>query len=186
MLKFGKISDIDTANGLARVNFEEDGIVSDWLHVSVKKSLKNKESFPYDINEPVWCILDEDWENGIIGGAIYNEETLPQTNGADLYVFEIEGGGIIKLDRSAKKLSITFDNIEFNGGSLKGLVKLDSIVSKLNTVENDLNTIKTAFTTWVPVSMDGGAALKTATTSWASSTLTPTVATDLENTKIKQ
>ena len=32
-LKYGIVSDIDAAKGLARVKFEEDEIVSDWLPV---------------------------------------------------------------------------------------------------------------------------------------------------------
>lgn len=78
------------------------------------------------------------------------------------------------------------DGIVFNGGNLKGLVKLDALVQKLNAVENDINNLKTAFTTWVPVPTDGGAALKAASATWSAAQLTPTQAANIENTKIKQ
>ena len=45
MLKFGIISNIDLAKGLAKVFFEEDGIDSDWLQISVMKSLNDQIFF---------------------------------------------------------------------------------------------------------------------------------------------
>jgi len=74
----------------------------------------------------------------------------------------------------------------FNGGSLGGLIKIDSNVTKLNNLENDINALKTAFSSWVVVATDGGAALKAITATWFAQQLTPTVKADLENTKIKQ
>jgi len=76
--------------------------------------------------------------------------------------------------------------VQFNGGSNKGLVKLDSLVTKLNNLENTLNTfMNTTYNTHThvcaaPLSPSGvPVPLNTAT-------LTPTVAADIENTKIKQ
>ena len=78
------------------------------------------------------------------------------------------------------------DQIYLRGDGEGGLVKLNDLVSKLNVIENDINTLKTAFSTWVTVPSDGGAALKAITTTWFGSSITPTVASDLENDKIKQ
>lgn len=78
------------------------------------------------------------------------------------------------------------DVITFNGGSLNGLPKIDDLTKRLNIIEKDINSLKSVFSDWAPVAQDGGAALKTAVTSWASSTLTETKRTDYENTKIKQ
>ncbi len=76
--------------------------------------------------------------------------------------------------------------VVFNGGALGGMVKIGDLISKLNAVEQQLNSLKTVFTTWVPVPSDGGAALKTAVASWAGNNITLTVAGDLENNNVKQ
>ena len=84
-----------------------------------------------------------------------------------------------------KILIDTTNEIIFDGGSNGGLIKVNDLVSKLNTVENDLNTLKNILSLWVPVTMDGGASLKTALGTYFSQTITPTIKTDIENDKIK-
>jgi hypothetical protein len=79
---------------------------------------------------------------------------------------------------------LTKDEITMNDGSLGGLVKIADLVGKLNVIEQDINNLKTVFSTWVPVPNDGGAALKTASGSWSGSQLAKTLKTDLEDTKI--
>jgi hypothetical protein len=73
----------------------------------------------------------------------------------------------------------------FNGGSNGGFIKVSDLVSKINDLENDINSLKQAFFTWVPVTQDGGAALKTAAGSWAGQQFVNTQAADIENTDIK-
>lgn len=77
------------------------------------------------------------------------------------------------------------DEIKLNDGSLGGLVVISDLVNKLNTLENDLNTLKNVFSGWTPVSQDGGAALKTAASTWAGSSLTETSEADIENERVK-
>lgn len=74
----------------------------------------------------------------------------------------------------------------FNGGDGKGMVLLEKTVERLNKLEQDINNLKNAFSGWLPVSQDGGAALKTATGSWFGQQLIETTNDDIENTKIKQ
>jgi len=71
-----------------------------------------------------------------------------------------------------------------DGGSNGGLVKISDLVDKLNTLEQDINDLKTAFSTWAPASGDGGAALKLAAATWYGSQLDLTTINDLENDKI--
>jgi len=75
--------------------------------------------------------------------------------------------------------------VELNGGRNGGMVNVGDVVSRLNAIERDVNSLKTVFAGWVPVPQDGGAALKTAVTSWAGQQLTPTVQSDIEDTKVK-
>lgn len=86
-----------------------------------------------------------------------------------------------------EKMSADFnrDSIIFNGGDLGGLVKVEDLTKRLNLIENDINMLKTAMSGWVPVSQDGGAALKTAAAAWFATTLTPTSRGDYENQKVK-
>lgn len=83
--------------------------------------------------------------------------------------------------------SYVFDTNGFiwNGGNNGGLIKVIELTQKLNNLENKINNLITIFNSWTPVANDGGAALKTVLTAWVSSSLTTTVRTDIENTKIK-
>lgn len=82
--------------------------------------------------------------------------------------------------------NINADNIIFNGGKLNGLVKIDDLTKRLNTIENEINKLKGIMAGWVPVAQDGGAALKTAAADWSADTLLLTKRSDYENEKIKQ
>ncbi len=78
------------------------------------------------------------------------------------------------------------EGIILNGGELGGLVKIASLLNKLNAIEKDLNTIKKVFKTWSPSANDGGAALKLAASAWAGNLIDISEKSDLENEKIKQ
>ena len=113
---------------------------------------------------------------------------LPAVN-ANCLVGVVDGSGKWELLRAEKysKWMVAADSlIQLNDGSKGGLVVVGELVSKINVLEQDLNTIKTVFKTWAPVPNDGGAALKAAAGSWAGQTITETTASDIENTKIKQ
>ncbi len=73
----------------------------------------------------------------------------------------------------------------FNGGDLGGLIKIADLTKRLNTIEKDINSLKKAMSGWAPTPQDGGAALKTAITSWAGSTLTLSKDSDYEDEKVK-
>lgn len=92
----------------------------------------------------------------------------------------------VRINTEKMSAHINRDNIIFNGGDLGGLVKIEDLTKRLNLIENDINKLKTAMSGWVPMPQDGGAALKTAVTSWAGSQLTPTKRSDYENEKVKQ
>lgn len=77
------------------------------------------------------------------------------------------------------------ETIVINGGKLGGLVNIGQLTDKLNAIEDDINTLKTAMNGWIPVSQDGGAALKTAITSWAGQLLLKSKRTDYEDDTIK-
>jgi phage baseplate assembly protein V len=109
MLKFGIISEVDATKGLARVQFPDaDGIVSNWLPMSVSLTLKDKASIPFFVNEHVWCLMDDNLEYGVIGGAIYSTADTPGSLGsADIVGVQFAQGLRIEYTRSTRILSIT-------------------------------------------------------------------------------
>lgn len=84
-----------------------------------------------------------------------------------------------------KILIDTNTEVIFDGGNNGGLIKVNDLVSKMNNIENDLNSLKNILSIWAPVPSDGGASLKTALASYFAQTITPTIKTDIENDKIK-
>lgn len=82
-------------------------------------------------------------------------------------------------------LEINQDNIIFNENALGSyMADINKLVGKINALEQDLNTLKTVFTNWVPVTYDGGAALKTASASWSEQNITETNVDDIKDEKI--
>lgn len=106
MLKFGLICEVDAEKGLAKVHFQDDDVPSGWLPMSVQKSLKDKYSFPFDVNEHVWCLMDEYCEYGVIGGAIYNEQDQPAGAAEGKFVIQFADNSSIEYDRNTKTLSL--------------------------------------------------------------------------------
>lgn len=115
MLKFGYISELIVDKGLARVHFTDDDIVTNPLPVSVQASKEDKYSFPFAINEHVWCLMDDNCEFGVIGGAIYSAKNTPVSG---------VGEQLINIDIGANKLQIKIDK---SGGHLE--MKLEGDVS---------------------------------------------------------
>ena len=77
------------------------------------------------------------------------------------------------------------EGIQLNGNSLGGLIKIEELVSKINTIEGSINDLKQVFSAWVPSPNDGGAALKGGAATWFGATITETVVSDLENENVK-
>lgn len=92
----------------------------------------------------------------------------------------------VRIDVGDISAHLDKDSVTFNGGDLGGLVKVEDLTNRLNIIENDINKLKTAFSSWVVAPQDGGAALKAAAASWFGSQLTPTKRSDYENKKVTQ
>lgn len=106
--------------------------------------------------------------------------------GADITVPEVGAKvllGLVANQREATYLLYT-DRIalrRINGDVFGGLVKVEELVMELNSIKQDLNTLKASVTAWVPVPSDGGAALKASVTAWSSQSLQPAVSAQLQN-----
>lgn len=71
-----------------------------------------------------------------------------------------------------------------NGDAFGGLVRADDVAQALSSLQQDVNSLKQVFATWVPVTQDGGAALKASAASWFAQPLAVTQSTQLQNPKV--
>ena len=113
-------------------------------------------------------------------------------DGGEMLVTPKEGSAVIvgSLSGDLSQLVVLqvdhIDSIVINGGELGGLINIEQLTEKLNAIEDDINSLKTAMgTSWVVAPQDGGAALKTAISTWASQQLTRSEKSDYEDEKIK-
>lgn len=118
MLRFGNITEVDPAKGYARVTFTDDGIVSDWLQFLVLGAIKDNFSHTFNINEQVACLMDENSEEGVILGAIFNDKTPPNNAGDGIFRVKFDDDSVIEYNRNSHeykldikgKINITADS----------------------------------------------------------------------------
>lgn len=92
----------------------------------------------------------------------------------------ISGDRSILID--GEKGLIVFNNADKNSFA----TDINKLTERLNTIEQDINNLKTVFKkTWTPVAMDGGAALKVASATWAEQTIQKTTVDDIKDELIK-
>jgi len=106
MLRFGNITEVDPAKGYARVTFTDDGIVSDWLQFVVMGAIKDNFSHTFSINEQVACIMDENSEEGVIIGAIFNDKTPPNNAGDGIFRVKFDDNSVIEYDRNSHEYTL--------------------------------------------------------------------------------
>jgi phage baseplate assembly protein V len=106
MIRYGNISEVDPSKGRARVHFQEDDIVSDWLPISMPTTLGNKFEFWPEVNMFVWCVMDENAEDGVIGGALYDDGNTPPVGEQDKSVITFKDGTKVVYDRANSELTI--------------------------------------------------------------------------------
>lgn len=139
MLRFGKITEYDGAKGLARVQFEEDGVVSDWIPISVQQSKDTKFSAPLDVDEHVCCLMDSTGDIGVVLGAIYSQDETPEGGSQDVYCVEFKNGDRIEYNRQSRQYRIKIGTSDFkitNSGGFaikRGSESLRTILSDLLT-----------------------------------------------------
>lgn len=83
----------------------------------------------------------------------------------------------------ADKVLLTSNLIEVNGGGNGGVINIEQAITEWQGIKDDVNRLKTVFAGWIPSPGDGGAALKTAATSWAGNELPAVNRQALEDTK---
>lgn len=109
MLRFGTISEVKPENGLAKVRFEEDDIVSAWIPIVQANTLGDKDYRSMKVNEHVACMMDEHCENGVIVGAIYNKTDTPAFTGEKCGV-KFEDGTEVVYDKGSGNYTIKLNS----------------------------------------------------------------------------
>lgn len=132
MLKFGLISEMIPETGMARVYFEEDDYVSAPLHICVMRSAGDQISFPFNVNEHVACLMDDNCEYGVIVGAIFDETNKPSGSGAGILQIKFTDNSTITYNRNSHILKL----------DIKGQVEL-----KANEVSIEAGTVEIEATT---------------------------------------
>jgi phage baseplate assembly protein V len=114
-IKFGAVSEIDAAKGLARVTFgDNEAMQSWWLHVLAANTQDNKAYAMPDIGEGVACLVDDHCENGVILGAVYSQVDGPPVADSNKVHMSFKDGTWLEYDREQHKLT----------GSVQGAVEL--------------------------------------------------------------
>ena len=124
-MKIGIVNAIEPGTCRVRVQFSElDGVVSAWLPVMQKKTLKDKQYWLPDLGEHVVCLLDENQEFGVVIGAIYSDADAPPVSSGDKYHVTFDDGTFIEYDRAAHKLTA-----HVVGGTLEATVDVSATVT---------------------------------------------------------
>jgi len=102
--KHGIIS--DSKPGFARVIFPaDDNMVSDWLPICYPFTMGDQACWIIKVNSLVSCLMDQRCEEGVILGAIYNQEDpVPTEASSTNAIFKFEDGSIISYDKSSHEL----------------------------------------------------------------------------------
>lgn len=115
MLKFGIVTAINPLTAKARVEFADDNILSYWLPILQKKTLKDKFYSIVDVGEQVACLMDENSEDGVILGSIYTSlDEVPGTT-KDQHIAKFEDGSFIEYNKENQMLTIVAKTVNIVG-----------------------------------------------------------------------
>lgn len=104
--KYGIVS--EAKPGYAKVYFDEDDLVTDWWPILMHTTLKDKTSWPLNVNEHVVCLCDQRLEEGVVLGAIHNDIDTPDPGaGPGKFRKKFEDGTILEYDKGTHELKAT-------------------------------------------------------------------------------
>ena len=105
---------------------------------------------------------------------------IPKANSKVVVTFLNKQTGYVALCEEVDKILITTDLVEFNGGTLDGMVKINDLTTKLNALITEIKALKT----WANAHVHGAAGTSPVTP--FAGTFTNFNKNDYENTKITQ
>ena len=106
--RFGYVSAYDEKKHMAKITFpDKNDLVSGWLPIAVRNSLKNHDEHHFDIGEHVFCVMQGNGlESGCVLCAIYDDKNKPPVHNQNERAVTYEDGTTIIYDRENKKLKI--------------------------------------------------------------------------------
>ncbi|PRP72440.1 baseplate protein [Chromobacterium amazonense] len=132
-LKFGSVAEQDPDTQRVRVRLPELGqLLTAWLPVLSRKSLKDKDYWLPDIGEQVAVLLDARGEDGVVLGAIYSEQDAVPVKSADKWQRRFSDGAVLEYDRQQNQLTVN--------GAVKHVVvqtQADITLKTQNTLTGD-------------------------------------------------
>lgn len=150
MLRFGNITEVDPAKGYARVTFTDDGIVSDWLQFVVMGAIKDKFSHTFSINEQVACLMDENSEEGVILGAIFNDKTPPNGTGDGIFRVKFDDNSVIEYNRNSHEYKL----------DIKGKINISAQSEvNINAVNANITATATAKVEALAIQLNGAVSI---------------------------
>lgn len=103
----GIVVAVDEQGGRVRVEFpDRDNLISDWLPVGQKKTLGDFDYWLPDEGTQVACLMDANYEAGVVLCAIYSDGDSPPVTNKELYYRRFKDGSIIQYDRAGHKLTV--------------------------------------------------------------------------------
>jgi phage baseplate assembly protein V len=108
IFRVGEVVETDPDKCMVRVKFPDaDELVSGWLQVLQRQTLKNKNYYMPDIEELVACIfLGNGSVAGFVMGAVYNDKDTPPYNGQDSYYTEYGDKTLFQYERRLHEMQI--------------------------------------------------------------------------------
>jgi len=102
----------------------------------------------------------------------------PKLNTHVMVTFINQNAGFISLVSEIDEILINCDSVKFNDGKNGGLININKLITQIDKNTELLKQIQTAFQNWIVAPSDGGAALKTLSSSFTS-------LSDIEDTKVQ-
>ena len=111
---------------------------------------------------------------------------IPKIGSTALVLLTTNGvASVVMCSDLSKKYIITDTLTQLNDGSYGGLVRIGPLLTKINALENTLNTFIATFNAHTHSGVSSGGATSGTTVTPGPTPLTPTQLTELENTRIK-
>lgn len=102
LLKYGIVKNINPKDCTAKVLLPDlDNMLSPWLQLCYPFAYADMSYFMPKAGSQVACILDENFETGVIIGSIYNKQDSPPVIDENKFLTQFEDGTVIEYDKSA-------------------------------------------------------------------------------------
>lgn len=163
-IRFGRVSEVFASEGRARVDFQQDDIVSKKLPIASQSVGSTKILFLPNVNDFVACLMDENIEDGVILGGLYTNSNTPEFGNDQGFKFP-DGSEILFKDenkivvKSSTQLQLTGNQkvlIENQAESLGGVIS--ELIDAIAAITHNVTAVGAP--TGPPINLDTFTALK--------------------------